>query len=130
MNYLQRDIMQCPRVAVYGTLKRGYPNHHWLHDATLLGQDHLIDITLYNLDAYPGAKLETSSGCIVEIYAISANQLARLDTLEGYMPMAPKVGLYDRMVLSTRYGDAWCYLYNAKVAPEARLTSGEWLSAY
>ncbi|MYL23944.1 gamma-glutamylcyclotransferase [Halomonas alkaliantarctica] len=126
MNPLHRDIARCSRVAVYGTLKRGFHNHYWLAGASLLGHDRLSSITLYDLGPYPGAKRERSNGAIVEVYAINAEQLALLDQLEGYFVDAPSDGLYDRTVLTTQHGEAWCYLYNAPVNEGWRLKQGEW----
>ncbi|WP_260579440.1 gamma-glutamylcyclotransferase family protein [Vreelandella populi] len=84
----QHDIVRCPRVAVYGTLKQDYHNHYWLEGATLLGRDRLTALTLYDFGPYPGAKAESSAGAVVEIYTINAEQLALLDQLEGYFAHA------------------------------------------
>ncbi|MCL7930587.1 gamma-glutamylcyclotransferase family protein [Halomonas llamarensis] len=126
MNHLQRDIQRCPRVAVYGTLKRGYRNHYWLEGAALLGQDRLSTITLYDLGPYPGAKKEASHGAVIEVYAITPEQLALLDQLEDYIAHAPHTGVYDRAIFPTQHGQAWCYLYNADVEGAVRIDSGEW----
>lgn len=126
MDYLQRDIQRCPRVAVYGTLKKGRRNHHWLEAATLIGHDRLDAITLYDLGPYPGAKLTPSSGAVVEIYAINAQQLKRLDELEDYFHDTPHEGVYDRAVLATQHGEAWCYLYNADIDDTKHISSEEW----
>ncbi|MYL22650.1 gamma-glutamylcyclotransferase [Halomonas alkaliantarctica] len=126
MDHLQRDIQRCPRVAVYGTLKRGYRNHTWLEGATLLGQDRLTALSLYDLGPYPGAKREVSRGTVIEVYAIDARQLARLDELEDFIAHAPHTGVYDRAIFATQHGEAWCYLYNADIEGALRIESGEW----
>ncbi|WP_075878614.1 gamma-glutamylcyclotransferase family protein [Vreelandella massiliensis] len=126
MDHLQRDIDRCPRVAVYGTLKQGCHNHHWLEGAILVGHDRLTSLTLYDLGPYPGAKVEASTGAVVEIYAINVEHLALLDQLEGYVTHAPCEGLYDRAVFPTQHGEAWCYLYNAGTQGEMRIEDGEW----
>ena len=126
MQHLHRSIQRCSRVAVYGTLKHGHRNHHWLNGADMLGQDRLTEITLYDLGPYPGAKLTSSTGVTVEVYAINAEQLARLDELEDYLHHSPAEGMYDRMVLATQYGDAWCYIYNPPVEATSQIKSGEW----
>lgn len=126
MNHLARDILQCHRVAVYGTLKKGRRNHGWLEGAPLLGSDRLTAITLYDLGLYPGAKAIGSEGALVEIYTINAEQLALLDQLEDYSSAAPSAGLYRRVVFTTRHGNAWCYLYNLDVDESRRVEDGEW----
>lgn len=126
MNYLQLDIQRCTRVAVYGTLKRGHRNHYWLEGAPLLGHDRISAITLYDIGPYPGAKQAPSKGVVVEVYAINAEQLQRLDQLEDYFHQAPDKGVYNRIILTTQHGDAWCYLYNADVEENTQINSGEW----
>ena len=109
------DDRQEQLIAVYGTLKRGEVNAHWLHGARYLGVDHLPQITLYNLGPYPGAQLRASTGVPVEVYALNAQQLRRVDELEDYDALVPARGLYDRQQLPTRFGAAWVYLYNGCV---------------
>ena len=92
----------------------------------MLGQDRLTEITLYDLGPYPGAKLTSSTGVTVEVYAINAEKLAQLDELEDYLHHSPDKGMYDRTVLTTQYGDAWCYIYNPTVDQGSLMISGEW----
>ncbi|MCH8497692.1 MAG: gamma-glutamylcyclotransferase [Marinobacter sp.] len=113
-------------VAVYGSLKRKQCNHHWLQGACYLGQDWLRSITLYDLGPYPAARLEPSRGILVEVYGVSAHQLARLDRLEDYRAHAPALGEYDRVQVSTRFGIAWLYCYNRPVRGHPRLRHGSW----
>ena len=115
MKHPQHAIERCPRIAVYGTLKQGQHNNYWLDGASLLGNNRLIAITLYDLGPSPGAKAETSAGTVVEIYAINAEQLALLDHIEGYLPHAPGQELYNRAIFNTQHGIAWCYIYNSEV---------------
>lgn len=113
-------------VAVYGTLKRGLSNDHYLQTATYLGNDSLNTILLYDLGPYPGAKAEPSAGVDVEIFSVTAQQLQALDVLEEYEPEAPARGLYDRRLFSTCYGAAWVYLYNPPVLVLVPVLSGGW----
>lgn len=113
-------------VAVYGTLKRGLSNDHYLQTATYLGNDSLNTISLYDLGPYPGAKAEPSAGIDVEIFSVTAQQLQALDELEEYEPEAPARGLYDRRLFSTCYGAAWVYLYNPPVSGMLPIRAGGW----
>nr|WP_205598517.1 gamma-glutamylcyclotransferase family protein [Halomonas sp. NO4] len=126
MNTPALAIARTRLVAVYGTLKHGLRNHHWLAGAEPLGKDHLTAITLYDLGPCPGAKREPSSGIDVEVYRVNLRQMAALDRLEGYHPPAPAQGDYDRIVLTTRYGPAWVYLYNHTVADCPVIRQGGW----
>jgi gamma-glutamylcyclotransferase (GGCT)/AIG2-like uncharacterized protein YtfP len=122
----QRDIARASRVAVYGTLKAGLHNHHLLEGAKYLGPDRLSAITLYDLGPFPGALLMPSAGAYVEVYLIDAEQLNRLDYLEGYQPKSPSSGLYNRTIISTHYGGAWVYLYNDSACHHQIVSSGNW----
>lgn len=114
------------RVAVYGTLKRGEPNHHTLSASVCLGTCSLMSIALYDLGPFPGAKREASDGVLVEVYEVGLRTFARLDHLEDYNARAPKTGLYDRVRLDTPYGEAWVYIYNPDVSDGAVIRSGRW----
>jgi gamma-glutamylaminecyclotransferase len=82
------------RVFVYGTLRRGGTNHHYLH-----GQSHLgparsgPGYRLYHLGGYPGLVAEPAApgGIVGEVWVVSGPCLRRLDTLEGLGE-----GLYTR----------------------------------
>lgn len=121
-------IDRTPLVAVYGTLKRGQRNHHWLERANFLGSDRLNRITLYDLGPFPGAKLEPSRGVEVEVFHVDAQLLAELDRLEDYRVHRPASGLYDRSIHPTCYGPAWLYLYNPRVNGHAVIRQGGWRS--
>lgn len=116
-------------VAVYGTLKRGLSNHYVIQDAQFLGIDCLHVITLYDLGPYPGAKMEASAGIDIEVYAVNDIQLQALDLLEEYNGDAPEQGMYSRLLLDTRFGPAWVYIYNHNVEGMAVLRQGTWLPA-
>tara|TARA_R100001143_G_scaffold27728_2_gene27623 strand:+ start:1097 stop:1657 length:561 start_codon:yes stop_codon:yes gene_type:complete len=115
------------RVAVYGTLKKGLSNAHYLQHAQYLGTDCLTEIVLYDLGPWPGARLERSLGIDVEVYEIDTNQLQQLDELEDYDAIEPCNGMYDRIQIKTRYGLAWVYLYLLPVAGRPQILSGGWL---
>ena len=81
-------------IFVYGTLKRGGRNHHYLAGQTFVGDAcTTAGFRLYNLGGYPGMVADVSSpGCIKgEIWNIDQPCLARLDELEGL-----RQGLYRR----------------------------------
>ncbi|MGM0536207.1 MAG: gamma-glutamylcyclotransferase family protein [Pseudomonadota bacterium] len=119
-------ISRTPLVAVYGTLKRGLRNHHWLEGAHFLGADRLTSATLYDLGPYPAAKPETSRGVEVEVFAVSARLLAGLDRLEDYRVRTPTHGDYQRVIRATAFGPAWLYLYNREVAGCPVIREGAW----
>lgn len=113
-------------VAVYGTLKRGCSNHVLLQHARFVGDDCLTCITLYDLGPYPGARLESSDGIDIEVFAVDDQQLQQLDELEEYLATAPDQGMYDRCQVRTQFGPAWIYIYNREVDLATALRSGAW----
>lgn len=119
-------IARTPLVAVYGTLKRGLRNHHWLDGAEFLGSDRLVSVTLYDLGPYPGAKREPSRGVEIEVFRVDARLLSDLDRLEDYRSHQPHLGLYDRAIHTTAFGPAWLYLYNPDVAGYPAIREGGW----
>lgn len=90
------------KVFVYGTLKRGEPNHHWLTEAekgfsrflteaTTLTKFPLVIGTRYNIPFLLN-KPNTGNHIQGEVYEVDEKMFANLDILEDY----PKY--YDREI--------------------------------
>ena len=96
--------METHLVFVYGTLKRGQGNHHWLAEAVFLGESTLSGAVLHDLGPFPMA-IEGEGAVQGEVYGVDAAGLARLDRLEGH----PR--LYGRRLMALADGRAaWVYL--------------------
>jgi gamma-glutamylcyclotransferase (GGCT)/AIG2-like uncharacterized protein YtfP len=108
-------------VFVYGTLKRGEKNHHWLEGASWQGEAELSGVLLHDLGPFPMAVIGEGTA-IGEVYAVEEQGLARLDELEGY----PR--LYDRQKLSLNDGrQAWVYLGRPRQVRHApQVDGGSW----
>jgi gamma-glutamylcyclotransferase (GGCT)/AIG2-like uncharacterized protein YtfP len=86
------------RVFVYGTLKRGGRNHHFLAGQQFLGEARTQPgYTLYSLGGYPGMVRSAEAGHDVagEVWHVEAACLAGLDELEGVGE-----GLYERVAIA------------------------------
>lgn len=101
------------RVFVYGTLKRGDTNHHYLAGQNYLGEARTVPgYTLYQPADYPGMirQPDDAAGVTGELWEISAACRQRLDQLEGVGE-----GLYERVPvrLAPPHGDlaVETYLY-------------------
>jgi gamma-glutamylcyclotransferase (GGCT)/AIG2-like uncharacterized protein YtfP len=108
-------------VFVYGTLKRGHGNHHWLAEAPFLWEAELPNVVLHDLGPFPMAV--PGEGLVRgEVYAVDAAGLARLDRLEGY----PR--LYHRQPLPLADGrTAWVYLGRPhQVRHVSAIADGRW----
>ncbi len=102
------------QVFVYGTLKRGECNHHWLAGAVCLGRRRLAGALLHDLGPYPKAVRTEASAAgppghapLIhgELYAVDDQGLRHLDVLEE----VPRE--YVRQVLRLTDGEAaWVYV--------------------
>ena len=108
---------------VYGTLKKGYGNHHIMKPAVFVGDD-TISGTMYSFGDYPAivAGKDIIHG---ELWKISTEQRKRIDHMEGH-PF-----LFKRLLTHTRSGKfAWVYWFQAaeKLSQEKIpiLHSGRW----
>ncbi len=82
------------RIFVYGTLKRGGRNHHYLVGQQFLGEAHTpAGYTLFSLGDYPGMVrvADDQTGVTGEVWAVDPAGLQQLDELEGV-----DEGLYER----------------------------------
>ncbi|NBK99012.1 MAG: gamma-glutamylcyclotransferase [Erysipelotrichia bacterium] len=102
---------------VYGTLKKGFENHHFLDGAKFLGVATTKEkYPMVNIvKAYPYLINAKGKGKFVkgEAYVISEQILSRLDLLEGYPEH------YDRANITLLVGDttleAITYFVNQKI---------------
>jgi gamma-glutamylcyclotransferase (GGCT)/AIG2-like uncharacterized protein YtfP len=118
-------------VFVYGTLRRGESNHHWLSNAEFVGSGVTVDrMILVNLGAYPAVVRDanhTNSAFIQgEVYRVTTTTFARLDILEDY----PK--LYGREIVPITLDNdsalsAWIYfLAKDNWNRDHAIPSGDW----
>ena len=111
------------KVFVYGTLKKGFGNHHLLKDASYLGT-HITEpkYTMYSMDGFPAVSPIGTTRIIGEVYEITTEILEDLDRLEGYP------GWYSRETIITKYEPAYIYLMpNLENTYRPIVESGEWL---
>jgi|HubBroStandDraft_1064217.scaffolds.fasta_scaffold55445_2 gamma-glutamylaminecyclotransferase len=108
---------------VYGTLKRGLSNHHFLEGQAFVGEAETAPgFALYGLDAYPGmvAGADNAPGVTGEVWSVDDECLAQLDELEGTAE-----GLYRReaVPLKAPFADqrVEAYLYLKPVEGLTRL---------
>lgn len=118
------DLQQHQLVLVYGTLKRGQPNHHQLGGSPCCGEARLTGLALYDLGPFPMAvATDDPKACIQgELYALTAEQLGALDRFEG----APR--LYERQRRQLADGrPVWVYVGRPRqVRHSPRLVRGTW----
>lgn len=121
-----------PYLFVYGSLKRGFPNHHVLGDARFIKNTVLIGgYDMYSLGGFPG--IVPGSGRVHgEVYEISEDHLPRLDALEGYNEKWPREHcMYTREVALVPDGpeeeqEVFVYIWNDDVSRRTKIESGVW----
>ncbi|CAM4295237.1 gamma-glutamylcyclotransferase [Vibrio agarivorans] len=115
-----RDSSMQHLVFVYGTLRKGESNHHYLEQCDCLGTcETLPEYTLFDLGAYP-AVIAGHSSILGEVYWVNDDTLAQLDRLED-VPVE-----YRRETISTPFGLAWIYLYQQPAELDVEIASGDW----
>jgi gamma-glutamylcyclotransferase (GGCT)/AIG2-like uncharacterized protein YtfP len=80
------------------------------------------DFTMIDMGDYPAVINHGIYAIVGEVYTVSQETMIRLDALEE----CPDY--YQRMMISTAYGDAWIYVLNDmpdQQLPEIR--SGDWV---
>ncbi len=97
------------RVFVYGTLKRGGENHHWMEHQRFVRLAKTRPLyRMYDLGGYPGMVRHVEGLCIEgELWDVTPAGLARLDVLEDVAG-----GEYERVAVELEDGGpAEAYLY-------------------
>ena len=114
-------------LAVYGTLKKGFPNHHFIGDSEFLGE-HVTEpgYTMYSLGGFPAVVLGGETPIHTEVYKVSSlRNLQNIFMLEGYKPRGER-NMYEVHMIDTPYGKAGIF-YMKQVNPNYRqIKTGIW----
>ena len=109
------------RVFVYGTLKRGHRNSHFMHGAEFLGKHTTHrSYSMYEFDDYPAVCLHGRHAIEGEVYRVSNRQFRMLDDLEWYPHF------YQRIEIPTSFGDAWMYIVKIELCHGKKQIPGTW----
>lgn len=112
------------KVAVYGSLKKGFHNDIFLDTSELKGIDEtLSEYTMYSMGgSFPCITEEGDTSISIEVYEVDEGVFERLDMLEGY-PL-----FYNRKEIDTKWGQAWIYYVKDKsyLGDLNRVDSGRW----
>ncbi len=115
-------------IFVYGSLKRGLSNHHWLAGQHFVAEARTAPgYQLFDLGEYPGmvTAAETEGSVWGELWEVDDDGLAGLDVLEGV-----DEGMYERVAVSLLEPFAGTavetYLYRESVAGRAAVLGGKW----
>ncbi len=119
------------KVAVYGSLRRGFGLHDAIRGSKFLGAGETEAIwKMVDLGAYPAVipEVDKPQKVVVEVYEVDDETLASLDRIEGHP------SYYYRSEFRVDIGDknlkAWIYYLsdgNDYMGSEVVVDSGDWL---
>jgi gamma-glutamylcyclotransferase (GGCT)/AIG2-like uncharacterized protein YtfP len=129
--------VDCHRLFVYGTLRRGFERHHHLErlGALFLGEAR-VAAELFDLGSYPGARPASGQSKWVrgEVFALSrpADDLRVLDSVEDFVPSAPARSEFIRTLVEVVSANSvrqttWIYWLTPKTrAGRRRIGCGDY----
>lgn len=111
-------------VAVYGSLKAGFGNHHYLNGAKFVTNAAVSGFRMFSLTAFPMI-IEGEGIVTVELYEVTPAIFRRLDGLEGFP------GFYGRQVVPVQTDscelEAWVYYGQPHQVQGCKpVPSGDW----
>jgi len=112
------------KIAVYGTLRKGFGNHRIIKDAEMLWKGEVeIPFEMISLGGFPGLipsqEVKTIS---MEVYSVNDDEYESVECLEGYPDF------YQKAVISTPVGEAEAYvLLNRRYVTYPKVEDGDWL---
>lgn len=113
-----------PKVLVYGTLKEGYHNHHFLNTSKKIGEYWLHGFSMHHLGSYPAIYLDPNqnSKILGEIYELADDHVLKaIDKLES-IPWH-----YQREVVNCgQFGPCYTYVQQKPIFEYKWIDSGIW----
>lgn len=139
-----KDLGQTNLVAVYGSLRRGYHNHHLLTGSKIEGSGRIKGVIFPLGSTVPGAYFPQAGdnlggqfdqalinqGVEVELYSVPYSMMYDLDTLEGYTGNEASSS-YVRVARPVEKANgevvfAFVYEYNGRMGHNKPIKSGDW----
>lgn len=110
------------RIAVYGSLLKGFGNHRLIQDSKYIG-DGLTkpEYTMVSLGGFPGVIKNGNNSIYFQVYELDDETFKRVDRLEGHP------AFYKRDIIETEYGDVWMYFLDESYLEHEKVESGNWL---
>ncbi|MEM5639635.1 gamma-glutamylcyclotransferase family protein [Bacillus zanthoxyli] len=118
-------------VFVYGTLRRGQTNAHYMQGATCIADGAWTYGELFDTnEGYPAMICANEVKVYGEVYEVNDDVLHKLDELEEYTGNA-ETDLYDRITQTVYVADteihAYVYIAQDKKMLKKVIDSGDWL---
>jgi gamma-glutamylcyclotransferase (GGCT)/AIG2-like uncharacterized protein YtfP len=118
-------------VFVYGTLRKGQTNAHYMQGATCIAEEAWVYGKLFDTnEGYPAMICSNEEKVYGEVYEVDDEVLQKLDELEEYTGNA-ETDLYDRITQTVYFADkeihAYVYVAQDKEILKKIIDSGDWL---
>lgn len=121
--------MESVKIAVYGTLKEGYGNHHYIAGAKYLG-DCVTEpeYNMHSMGGFPGVTKGGTTPITIEVYEVEDEEMLRdIYSLEGYTGRRDAdANWYDTTLVDTPYGEAEMFYFKQPLNRPV-ISSGVWL---
>ena len=109
------------QVFVYGTLKRGQRNAHFLDSAKYIAEFVTAEeYWMYEFDDFPAVCEQGMHAIHGEIYRVNDTEFKSLDDLEWYP------NFYQRIEIATDFGEAWMYIVKPELCHGRKRLAGRW----
>ncbi|MBE7122466.1 gamma-glutamylcyclotransferase [Bacillus cereus] len=118
-------------VFVYGTLRQGQTNAHYMQGATCIAEEAWVYGKLFDTnEGYPAMICSNEEKVYGEVYEVDDEVLQKLDELEEYTGNTD-TDLYDRITQTVYFADkemhAYVYVAQDKEILKKIIDSGDWL---
>ncbi|WP_242213283.1 gamma-glutamylcyclotransferase [Bacillus cereus group sp. BfR-BA-01383] len=118
-------------VFVYGTLRKGQTNAHYMQGATCIAEEAWVYGKLFDTnEGYPAMICSNEEKVYGEVYEVNDDVLQKLDELEEYTGNT-ETDLYDRITQTVYVADreihAYVYIARDKEMLKKIIDSGDWL---
>lgn len=119
-------------VAVYGSLRKGLGNHHYLRKEGVEMKGTFLSEAIFTMwpvggTSFPAITLGGNTPIIFEVYEVSEHVLQNINGLEGYYGPDSIQNHYERIKIDTPWGEAYTYYYDEAPAGIKPTPSGDWM---
>jgi gamma-glutamylcyclotransferase (GGCT)/AIG2-like uncharacterized protein YtfP len=103
------DIGTTNKLAVYGTLKKNFGNHHYLNNSKFIGEGTTKEMFTLSVKGIPFVSKEPTSHIHVEVYDVNKEDFPAIDGLEGHPDWY--VREKTTIIVNGEEIEAWLYFY-------------------
>lgn len=99
------------KLFVYGTLKKGYNNHHYLDTAKYLGQYYCDNTYALVQSGLPFLVKRKGMGAIGELYEVDLETIKAIDKLEGHPFFYRRTNIFVKSMVDDKEIEVYTYIH-------------------